>query len=111
MPRPTSPGRHGNCSTGQRALQRRRRYSSHWSPSARGRQPSRRSGPQSSLKYFIKIQSLECMKRAIIINNGATPLKDGNDLVGKTVGVQIGTTGNFAVEQFEGVIIKAYDDI
>jgi polar amino acid transport system substrate-binding protein len=49
--------------------------------------------------------------QSIIINNGATPLKDGNDLVGKTVGVQIGTTGNFAVEQFEGVIIKAYDDI
>ncbi|MFA7671524.1 MAG: basic amino acid ABC transporter substrate-binding protein [Sphaerochaetaceae bacterium] len=49
--------------------------------------------------------------QSIIINKGTKALIEEKDLVGKTVGVQIGTTGNFAVEKIGNVTIKAYDDI
>ncbi|MGI6466593.1 MAG: transporter substrate-binding domain-containing protein [Sphaerochaetaceae bacterium] len=49
--------------------------------------------------------------QSIITNKGAAVLKNENDLNGKTVGVQIGTTGNFAVEKIAGVRVRAYDDI
>jgi len=34
-----------------------------------------------------------------------------NDMTGKTVGAQIGTTGSFEIEKIEGVRLKAYDEI
>ncbi|MFA5570534.1 MAG: basic amino acid ABC transporter substrate-binding protein [Sphaerochaetaceae bacterium] len=49
--------------------------------------------------------------QSIIVNKSSAPLADGNALRGKVVGVQIGTTGHFAVEKIDGVTVKAYDDI
>ncbi|WP_422481728.1 basic amino acid ABC transporter substrate-binding protein [Pleomorphochaeta sp. DL1XJH-081] len=49
--------------------------------------------------------------QSIIVNNSSTGISDEKDLSGKTVGVQIGTTGHFAVEKIPGVTVKAYDEI
>ncbi|MGI6432513.1 MAG: transporter substrate-binding domain-containing protein [Sphaerochaetaceae bacterium] len=49
--------------------------------------------------------------QSIIMNASSTPAVDGEALQGKVVGVQIGTTGHFAVEKLAGVSVKAYDDI
>jgi polar amino acid transport system substrate-binding protein len=49
--------------------------------------------------------------QSIIVNKGIQDLKDESDLVGKTIGVQIGTTGHFAAEKIANVTIKAFDDI
>ena len=43
------------------------------------------------------------------IDNAEINSKD--DLGGKVVGAQIGTTGSFAVEEIEGATLKTYDDI
>ena len=40
-----------------------------------------------------------------------TDIKGKDDLVGKTAGAQIGTTGSFAIEDIEGATLKTYDDI
>ena len=40
-----------------------------------------------------------------------TDIKSKEDLGGKTVGAQIGTTGSFEVEKIAGAILKTYDDI
>jgi polar amino acid transport system substrate-binding protein len=49
--------------------------------------------------------------QSIIVNKGNSAIKDEKSLVGKKVGVQIGTTGNFAVEKIDGAVVRAYDDI
>lgn len=49
--------------------------------------------------------------QSIIVNNSSTGISGEKDLSGKTVGVQIGTTGHFAVEKIPGVTVKAYDEI
>ncbi|MFA7371315.1 MAG: basic amino acid ABC transporter substrate-binding protein [Sphaerochaetaceae bacterium] len=49
--------------------------------------------------------------QSIIVNKGNKNIKDESSLQGKKVGVQIGTTGNFAVEKVDGAVIRAYDDI
>ncbi|MFA5467627.1 MAG: basic amino acid ABC transporter substrate-binding protein [Sphaerochaetaceae bacterium] len=49
--------------------------------------------------------------QSIIVNKGNKNIKDESSLQGKKVGVQIGTTGNFAVEKVGGAVIRAYDDI
>lgn len=49
--------------------------------------------------------------QSIIVNKGTAALADEKALAGKVVGVQIGTTGNFAVEKIAGVTVKAYDEI
>ncbi len=49
--------------------------------------------------------------QSIIVNKGSGVLADEKALAGKVVGVQIGTTGNFAVEKIAGVTVKAYDEI
>jgi polar amino acid transport system substrate-binding protein len=38
-------------------------------------------------------------------------IKSKEDLGGKTVGAQIGTTGSFEVEKIPGAVLKTYDDI
>ncbi len=40
-----------------------------------------------------------------------TDINSKDDLGGKVVGAQIGTTGSFAVEEIEGATLKTYDDI
>ncbi|MGQ9628781.1 MAG: basic amino acid ABC transporter substrate-binding protein [bacterium] len=40
-----------------------------------------------------------------------TTIKDEKDLPGKRVGVQLGTTGEFAVKEIKGAIVKSYDTI
>lgn len=49
--------------------------------------------------------------QSIIVHKGNSEIKDEKSLNGKRVGVQIGTTGNFAAEKVDGVIVRAYDDI
>lgn len=49
--------------------------------------------------------------QSIIIRNNSAPIANESDLSGKSVGVQIGTTGHFAVEKIPGVTVKAYDEI
>lgn len=49
--------------------------------------------------------------QSIIVNNSTTGISGEKDLAGMTVGVQIGTTGHFAVEKIAGVTVKAYDEI
>ena len=49
--------------------------------------------------------------QSIIINNSSSPIANEAGLSGKTIGVQIGTTGHFAVEKVSGVTVKAYDEI
>jgi len=40
-----------------------------------------------------------------------TDINSKDDLGGKVVGAQIGTTGSFTVEEIEGATLKTYDDI
>jgi len=40
-----------------------------------------------------------------------TDIADKDDLTGKVVGAQIGTTGSFEVEKIDGATLKTYDDI
>lgn len=49
--------------------------------------------------------------QSIIVNKGTASLANEKALSGKVVGVQIGTTGHFAVEKIAGVTVKAYDEI
>ena len=49
--------------------------------------------------------------QSIVVNSDNNSIKGEKDLAGKTIGVQIGTTGNFAVEKIAGVTVKAYDEI
>jgi len=49
--------------------------------------------------------------QSIVVNSDNNSIKGEKDLAGKTIGVQIGTTGNFAVEKITGVTVKAYDEI
>src|SRR5690554_3860025 len=44
--------------------------------------------------------------QSIIVNKGNKNIKDESSLQGKKVGVQIGTTGNFAVEKVDGAVIR-----
>ena len=48
----------------------------------------------------------------IAVRKNETRINDENDLVGKVVGVQINTTGDFAAQKIQGIKeIKRYDDI
>lgn len=49
--------------------------------------------------------------QSIIVNKSGGGISGESDMAGKTVGVQIGTTGHFAVEKIAGVTVKAYDEI
>lgn len=47
----------------------------------------------------------------VIVEFDNTDIKSKEDLGGKTVGAQIGTTGSFEVEKIAGATLKTYDDI
>lgn len=47
----------------------------------------------------------------LIVGAGTTGVSTLEDMKGKSVGVQQGTTGDFAVEAVEGIDRRAYDDI
>jgi polar amino acid transport system substrate-binding protein len=47
----------------------------------------------------------------LVVQNATKGVTTLNDLVGKTVGAQIGTTGSFEVEKVDGVTLKTYDEI
>ncbi|MDC7246431.1 MAG: basic amino acid ABC transporter substrate-binding protein [Sphaerochaetaceae bacterium] len=49
--------------------------------------------------------------QSILVQSSQTEISSTADLAGKTVGVQIGTTGQFALESINGVTIKSYDEI
>jgi polar amino acid transport system substrate-binding protein len=49
--------------------------------------------------------------QAIAVKKGNTTIKGPEDLVGKVVAVQIGTTGDLAVSEIEGVEVKRFDTI
>ncbi len=49
--------------------------------------------------------------QSIIVNENGKDIDTPEELVGKTIGVQMGTTGHFVAEKIEGVTIKAFDDI
>ena len=53
---------------------------------------------------------LEAGQVVIIRNTDATTIKGIEDLTGKKIGVQIGTTGDFALDTYP-VVKRAYDDI
>ncbi len=50
------------------------------------------------------------VKQAVVVHKGSG-LKSVEDLKGKTVGAQIGTTGYFAVKSLPGVTAKTYDEV
>ena len=47
----------------------------------------------------------------VTVRFGNTDIASKEDLGGKTVGAQIGTTGSFEVDKIAGAILKTYDDI
>jgi len=47
----------------------------------------------------------------VTVRYNNTDIKSKEDLGGKTVGAQIGTTGSFEVEKIAGATLKTYDDI
>lgn len=49
--------------------------------------------------------------QAIAVKKGNESIKGPEDLVGKVVAVQIGTTGDLAVSEIEGVEVKRFDTI
>ena len=49
--------------------------------------------------------------QSILTKKGNAELSTPESLFGKTVGVQMGTTGHFAMEEYPEIEIKAYDDI
>jgi len=49
--------------------------------------------------------------QAVVVRADEAAIQGGDDLAGKTVGAQIGTTGAFAVQDIEGAALKEYDTI
>jgi polar amino acid transport system substrate-binding protein len=49
--------------------------------------------------------------QAVVVRADETEINGHEDLAGKTVGAQIGTTGALAVEEMDGVTLKEYDTI
>jgi len=47
----------------------------------------------------------------VTVRKDNTDIRNRDDLRGKVVGAQIGTTGSFEVEKIEGATLKTYDDI
>jgi len=47
----------------------------------------------------------------VTVRKDNTDIKGRDDLAGKVVGAQIGTTGSFAIEDVEGATLRTYDDI
>jgi polar amino acid transport system substrate-binding protein len=49
--------------------------------------------------------------QVVTVSAGNSDISGKDDLAGKTVGAQIGTTGAIAIEKMDGVALKTYDDI
>lgn len=49
--------------------------------------------------------------QVLIVQKSTTGVTTLSDLVGKSVGAQIGTTGSFEIEKVSGVNLKTYDEI
>jgi polar amino acid transport system substrate-binding protein len=49
--------------------------------------------------------------QVLIVRQEASGVTTLNDLKGKIVGAQIGTTGSFEIEKVEGVTLKTYDEL
>ncbi|MBC7256824.1 MAG: basic amino acid ABC transporter substrate-binding protein, partial [Chloroflexi bacterium] len=49
--------------------------------------------------------------QAVVVRADETAIQSHQDLPGKTVGAQIGTTGALAVQEMQGVTLKEYDTI
>lgn len=49
--------------------------------------------------------------QAVVVRAEETAITGDQDLTGKTVGAQIGTTGAFAVQEIDGATLKEYDTI
>ena len=56
-------------------------------------------------------QTIYQVTQSILTLKENADLTDAQSLSGKTVGVQMGTTGHFAMEEYPEVEIKAYEDI
>ena len=56
-------------------------------------------------------QTIYQVTQSILTLKEKADLTDAQSLSGKTVGVQMGTTGHFAMEEYPEVEIKAYEDI
>jgi polar amino acid transport system substrate-binding protein len=49
--------------------------------------------------------------QAVVVKAAETAIKSDKELVGKTVGAQIGTTGAFAIQKIQNAKLKEYDTI
>jgi polar amino acid transport system substrate-binding protein len=49
--------------------------------------------------------------QAVVVRADEAAITGGDDLVGKTAGAQIGTTGAFTIQDIEGTTLKEYDSI
>jgi polar amino acid transport system substrate-binding protein len=47
----------------------------------------------------------------LVVRQESSGVETLEQLVGKSVGAQIGTTGSFAIEKVQGVVLKTYDEI
>ncbi len=56
-------------------------------------------------------QTIYQVTQSILTLKENADLTDARSLFGKTVGVQMGTTGHFAMEEYPEIEIKAYEDI
>lgn len=56
-------------------------------------------------------QTIYQVTQSILTQKENADLTDAQSLFGKTVGVQMGTTGHFAMEEYPEIEIKAYEDI
>ena len=56
-------------------------------------------------------QTIYQVTQSILTLKENADLTDARSLFGKTVGVQMGTTGHFAIEEYPEIEIKAYEDI
>lgn len=49
--------------------------------------------------------------QVVTINKATTDIQGPQDLVGKSIGVQLGTTGAMEAEKIEGAVVKTYDTV
>ena len=49
------------------------------------------------------------IKQAIVVREDNTKIKTPSDLIGKTIAVQIGTTGDLYASEIKNVTMKRYD--
>jgi len=62
-------------------------------------------------KQFLFSDPYFAAGQIVTVRKDNTDITGKDDLGGKVVGAQIGTTGSFEVEKIEGATLKTYDDI